>query len=135
MTSSEQKASARDRQIWIWCYIVEFFFFFFFFCICPPLPTSKEAILTSGMSDWSGLVIPRSNCSLNRCRLSPWVRKIPWRRGWQPTPVFLSGESHGQRGLAGHSSEHHKESDTAKRLSTQTAVTGLPDLLRLFAYL
>ena len=31
----------------------------------------------------------------------PWVRKIPWRRAWQPTPVFLPGESHGQRSLAG----------------------------------
>ena len=30
---------------------------------------------------------------------SPWVRKIPWRRAWQPTPVFLPGESHGQRSL------------------------------------
>ena len=30
----------------------------------------------------------------------PWVRKIPWRRVWQPTPVFLPGESHGQRSLA-----------------------------------
>jgi len=30
----------------------------------------------------------------------PWVRKIPWRRAWQPTPVFLPGESHGQRSLA-----------------------------------
>ena len=33
---------------------------------------------------------------------SPWVRKIPWRREWQPTPVFLPGESHGQRSLAGY---------------------------------
>ena len=33
----------------------------------------------------------------------PWVRKIPWRREWQPTPVFLPGKSHGQRSLAGHS--------------------------------
>ena len=32
----------------------------------------------------------------------PWVRKIPWRRAWQPTPAFLPGESHGQRSLAGH---------------------------------
>ena len=29
------------------------------------------------------------------------VRKIPWRKAWQPTPVFLPGESHGQRGLVG----------------------------------
>ena len=28
----------------------------------------------------------------------PWVGKVPWRRAWQPTPVFLPGESHGQRG-------------------------------------
>ena len=34
---------------------------------------------------------------------SPWVRKIPWRRAWQPTPVFLPGESHEQRSLAGYS--------------------------------
>ena len=31
-----------------------------------------------------------------------WVGKIPWRRKWQPTPVFLPGESHGQRSLAGY---------------------------------
>ena len=34
----------------------------------------------------------------------PWVGKIPWRRKWQPTPVFLPGESHGQRSLAGYKS-------------------------------
>ena len=32
-----------------------------------------------------------------------WVGKIPWRRKWQPTPIFLPGESHGQRGLVGYS--------------------------------
>jgi len=35
--------------------------------------------------------------------LTPCVRKIPWRRAWQPSPVFLLGESHGQRSLAGYS--------------------------------
>ena len=34
-----------------------------------------------------------------RCRFNPWVRKIPWRGKQQPTPVFLPGESHGQRSL------------------------------------
>ena len=34
---------------------------------------------------------------------SPWVRKIPWRGKWQPTPIFLPGKSHGQRSLAGYS--------------------------------
>ena len=33
----------------------------------------------------------------------PWVGKIPWSRKWQPTPVFLPGESHGQRSLVGSS--------------------------------
>ena len=33
----------------------------------------------------------------------PWVGKIPWRRAWQPTPLFLPGESHGQRSLVGYS--------------------------------
>ena len=38
-----------------------------------------------------------------RCGFDPWVRKIPWRRAWQPTPVLLPGESHGQGSLAGYS--------------------------------
>ena len=38
-------------------------------------------------------------CQSRRCkqlRFDPWVGKIPWRRAWQPTPVFLPGESHGR---------------------------------------
>ena len=38
-----------------------------------------------------------------RCGFDPWVGKILWRRKWQPTPVFLPGESHGQRSLTGYS--------------------------------
>ena len=38
----------------------------------------------------------------------PWVGKIPWRRKWEPTPVLLPGESHGQRSLAGDSPWSHK---------------------------
>ena len=49
-----------------------------------------------------------------RHRFDPWVGKIPWRRAWQPTPVFLPGESHGQRSLAGYSPWGHKESDTTE---------------------
>ena len=48
---------------------------------------------------------------------NPCVRKIPWRRKWQPTPVFLPGESHGQRSLAGYSSRGRKEADTTEQLS------------------
>ena len=45
-----------------------------------------------------------------------WVRKIPRRRKWQPTPVFLPGESHGQRSLVGYSPWGCKESDTTELL-------------------
>ena len=51
----------------------------------------------------------------------PGVRKIPWRRAWQPTPVFLPGEFHGQRNLAGYSLWGHKESDTTKHSTAQEA--------------
>ena len=39
-----------------------------------------------------------------RCGFYPWVGKIPWRKAWQITPVFLPGESHGQRKLGGYQS-------------------------------
>ena len=38
----------------------------------------------------------------------PWVGKIPWGRAWQRTPVFLPGEAHGQRSLAGYSPRGHR---------------------------
>ena len=43
-----------------------------------------------------------------RLRFSPCVGKIPWRRKWQPTPVFLPEKSHGQRSLLGYSPWGHK---------------------------
>ena len=49
-----------------------------------------------------------------RCRFHPWVGKIPQRRKRHPTPVFLPGESHGQRSLAGYGPWGCKESDTTE---------------------
>ena len=46
-----------------------------------------------------------------KCGFNPWVRKIPWRRAWQPTPVFLAGGVHGERSLVGYSPWGCKESD------------------------
>ena len=46
-----------------------------------------------------------------------WVGKIPWRREWQPTAVFLPGDFHGQRSLVGYSPWSRKESDTTERLT------------------
>ena len=44
--------------------------------------------------------------------LDPWVKKIPWSRAWQPTPVFLPVEACGQRSLVGYSPWSCKELDT-----------------------
>ena len=46
--------------------------------------------------------------------------RFPWRRKWQPTPVLLPGQSHGQRSLEGYSSWGGKESDTTQQLSIYT---------------
>ena len=47
-------------------------------------------------------------CQCRRLRFDPWDGRIPWKREWQPTPVFLPGKSHGQRSLAGYSPCGHK---------------------------
>ena len=66
-------------------------------------------------SDWASqvmLVVLACQCSgYKRRGFHPWVRKILWRRAWQPTPVFLPRESHGQRSLAGYSPWGGKELD------------------------
>ena len=47
-----------------------------------------------------------------RCGFDPWARKIPWRRTWQPTSVFLPEEAHQQRNLVGYSPRGRKQLDT-----------------------
>ena len=58
-------------------------------------------------------------CQYSRCKklgFDLWVGKIPWRRAWQPTPVFLPGESHEQRSLGVGGATVHRvtESDTTE---------------------
>ena len=65
------------------------------------LPSSFLAFLQSQSLLW---VQPDLQCG--RPSFHPWVRKIPWRREWLPTPVFLPGESHGQRMSMGWSMVH-----------------------------
>ena len=69
-----------------------------------------------------GLIVkePTWHCRRHkRCGFDSWVGKIPWRRAWQPTPVFLPGESHEQRGLAGYSAWVRNELEMTERLRTQ----------------
>ena len=68
-------------------------------------------------SPWASQVVlvvknpPTNAGDLKRLEFDPWVRRIHWGRAWQPTPLFLPGESHGQRSLAGYSPWGRKESD------------------------
>ena len=56
-----------------------------------------------------GVKNPPANAGrCKRCRFDPRVRKILWRRTWQPTLVFFPWESHGQRSLAGYSPKGHR---------------------------
>ena len=66
---------------------------------------------------------PGGSGSLPDTGFNLWVGKIPWRRKWQPTPVFLHGESHGQRSLVGYSPWGGKESDITKRLNSNNIVS------------
>ena len=59
----------------------------------------------------------------------PWVGKIPWRRSQQPTPVFLPGESHGQRSLAVYSPWGHKGSGTIEDLESTKMILIIINLL------
>ena len=68
-------------------------------------------------------LVVKSTCQCRRGKrsvITPWVKKIPWRRKRQLTPVFLPGDSHGQRSLAGNSPQGRKESDMTEPLSTHS---------------
>ena len=73
----------------------------------------------SGLPWW--LSGKESTCQCRRPGPDPLVGKMPWRRKWQPTPVFLPGKFHGQRSLVGYSPRGRKRVDiTTLRLNTIT---------------
>ena len=76
------------------------------------LPAMQEAICSAG-----------DPLQCRRLRFEPWVGKIPWRRAWQLTPVFLLGKFHGEKNLVGYSPWGSKELDTTEGLSMHTHVS------------
>ena len=60
---------------------------------------------------------------MRRHEFNPWVGKIPWRRKWQLTPVFLPGKSHGERSLAGYRPWGLKDEDTTWQLNNKVVST------------
>ena len=85
----------------------------------PKKGNAKECTNTTKLHSSHTLCFPDGSEFCLQCRrpgFNPWVGKIPWRRKWQPNPVFLPGESHGQRSLVGYSPRGCKELDTTERL-------------------
>ena len=58
----------------------------------------------------------RGHLPIQARQCDPWIRKVPWRRKWHPTPVFLPAKSYGQRILVGYTG--HGVAETQKRLSS-----------------
>ena len=76
----------------------------------------KIVYIVLGFPRWHGDKEPAFQC--RRLGFDPWVRKIPCRKKWQPTPVFLPGESHTQRSLVVYSPWGCRELNRTEQLST-----------------
>ena len=76
---------------------------------------AQALVLFMGFPGW--LRQQRICLQCRRPVFNPWIRKIPWRREWQPTPVFLPGESRGQRSLVGYTLWGCKELDMTEWLT------------------
>ena len=82
------------------------------------LSSSSSSNSEYGLPWW--LSDKESACQCRSHRFDSWVGMVPWRRKWQPTPVFLPGKSHGQRSPAGWSMES-RELDTTEQLNNNNS--------------
>jgi len=84
--------------------------------LCPLDPQDQCSLVNIKVTLFSSGSV-KNLPATQETRFNPWVGKIPCRRKWQPTPVFLPGESHGQRSLADYSPWGHKELDMTEWLT------------------
>ena len=95
--------------------------------------TNKALVLKlyPQMLDFDHFLLLSLGLSFLICKMSflhPWVRKIPWRKAWQLSPVFLPGEFQGQRSLVGCSLQGCKESDMTDVAPRHRAINKCPAL-------
>ena len=84
------------------------------FC-CPQGVVYSSYLGALGLPRWHSGKEPSCQCKrYKKLKFDPWVRKIPWRKAWQPTPVFLPGEPQGWRSLVGCCLWGRTESDTTE---------------------
>ena len=103
---------------------------------CARIPSSKLVLelFECKESPWQ-LGFKESAYNAGDSGLIPGSGRSPWRRKWQPTPVFLPGESHGQRSLVGYSLWGRKETHTTEQLHFRGKQTGQIGHLLLFNYI
>ena len=104
--TSMQKSDQSSENIYLHhCYKIPWLHFwvlmYHFYCECNHCEFFKAGQTDHGFPWW--LRQKRISLKGRRPGFSPWVKKIPWRRAWLPTPVFLLEVFHGQRSLAGYS--------------------------------
>ena len=93
-------------------YMCTWTYIYTYTCLYIYIHTRKYVYMNLGLLLW--LRWWRICLQCRKPRFDSWVGKIPWKREWQPTLVFLPGEPHGQRSLAGYSPWGRSESDTAE---------------------
>ena len=83
------------------------------------IPSSSGNVSTFSPLPWASLVaqMVKNLPAIQETQVQSLGRKDPLEKEWQPTPVLLSGEFHGQRSLMDYSPWSHKESDTTERLT------------------
>ena len=98
--------------------------------------TRNQIWIVSGASQVVLVVknLPANTGDARDVGLIPWIRKIPWKRAWQPTPVFLPRESDGQRSLASYSPQGCKEPDMTEK-SQHASKDGFQIFLTSWVYL
>ena len=98
-----------------WCLTYVVFLLYLLISVYQYVYVFKYTCNHNGLPSW--LKRERIHLQCKRPGFDPWVGKMPWRRAWQPTPVFLPGGFDGQRSLEGYSPWGPKESDMPEQLS------------------
>ena len=94
----------------------------FLFSLSPQTGDFSPSDWSLGLSRW--LSGKEFTCKCRRCRFDPWVGKVPWRRKWQPTPIFLSGKCHVQKIPLAYSPWGCKGPDTTQQLNNNSCSLG-----------
>ena len=110
-TENDKNTIAGTFRLLFTCFMAELLSLNFLYTLHPSYNFSFPTLFFPSSSDGKASAYNAGDLGFD-----PWVWKIPWRRTWQPTPVFMPGKSHGPRSLVGYNPWNHKESDATERL-------------------